>query len=91
MRDELYAFELAGLVDHLKASMVQARDECIFAVTENKGDVAMVLVEQSGEVHSNEQARSKPRALWPAAYASTMQRVIPVLAPTFIRQQQHAT
>ncbi len=80
MRDELYAFELEGLLDHLKASMAQDRDEYIFAVTENNGDVAMVLVEQSGDVHRNEQARIKLQALWPAAYARNMQRLIPAFA-----------
>ncbi len=77
MRGELYAFELEGLVDDLKASMAQDQDEYIFAVTENNGDVAMVLVEQSGRVHSNEQARTKLQALWPAAYERNMQRLIP--------------
>ncbi len=80
MRDELYAFELEGLVDDLKASMAQDRDEYIFAVTEHTGDVAMVLVEQSGDVHINEQARTKLQALWPAAYARNMQRLIPTFA-----------
>ncbi len=86
MRDELYAFELEGLLDHLKASMAQDRDEYIFAVTENNGDVAMVLVEQSGDVHINAQARSKLQALWPAAYERNMQRLIPAFA-----QQLHAS
>jgi len=80
MRDELYAFELEGLLDHLQASMAQDQDEYIFAVTENHGDVAMVLVEQSGEVHRNEQARTKLQALWSAAYERNMQRLIPAFA-----------
>ena len=80
MRDELYAFELEGLVDDLKASMAQDQDEYIFAVTEHNGDVAMVLVEQSGDVHRNEQARTKLQALWPAAYEHNLQRLIPAFA-----------
>jgi hypothetical protein len=50
------------------------------AVTENHGDVAMVLVEQSGDVHINEQARTKLQALWPAAYERNLQRLIPAFA-----------
>ncbi len=80
MRAELYAFELEGLLDNLKASMAQDQDEFIFAVTENNGEVAMVLVEQSGHVHSNEQARTKLLALWPAAYERNLQRLIPAFA-----------
>jgi hypothetical protein len=85
MRDDLYAFELEGLVDHLKASMAQDQDDYIFAVIEHNGDVALVLVEQSGDVHRNEQARTKLQALWPAAYARNLQRLIPAFA-----QQLHA-
>lgn len=85
MRDDLYAFELEGLVDHLTASMAQDQDDSIFAVTEHNGDVAMVLVEYSGDVHRNEQARTKLQALWPAAYARNLQRLIPAVA-----QQLHA-
>ncbi|CAA9356672.1 MAG: hypothetical protein AVDCRST_MAG93-7390, partial [uncultured Chloroflexia bacterium] len=61
-------------------SMVHDKDDYIFAVTENSGHVAMVLIEQSGQVHVNELARNKLRALWPAAYESNMKKLIPVFA-----------
>ncbi len=44
--------------------------------------MAMVLVEQSGHVHRNAQARSKLQALWPARGS------VPQFANTSIRTTQ---
>ena len=80
MQYGLYEYELEELVDELTASLAADQDDYIFAVTENSGHVAMVLIEKSGHVHINEQAREKLRALWPATYASNMQQLIPAFA-----------
>ena len=76
----LYEHELEELLDELKSSMAQDKDDYIFAVTENSGDVAMVLIEKSEQVHINEQARERLKALWPAAYESNMKKLIPAFA-----------
>ena len=76
----LYKSELETFLDELKSSMTHDKDDYIFAVTENGGHVAMVLVENSGHVHINEHARTRLQALWPAAYESNMQKLIPVFA-----------
>ena len=81
----LYEYELAELLDELTASLVEDQDDYIFAVTENSGHVAMVLLEKSGQVYINEEAREQLRVLWPVMYESTMQQLIPALA-----QQLHA-
>jgi hypothetical protein len=80
MQYGLYEYELEELVDELKLSLAEDQDNYIFAVTENSGHVAMVLIEPSGQIHINEQARAKLQALWPAAYASNMQLLIPAFA-----------
>jgi hypothetical protein len=80
MQYGLYEYELEELLDELKSSLAADQDDYIFAVTENSGHVAMVLIEKSGQVHINEQAREKLRALWPATYASNMQQLIPAFA-----------
>lgn len=80
MHHELYTYELEEMLDDLKTSMIHDKDDYIFAVTENSGHVAMVLIEHSGQVHVNEQARNKLRSLWPGAYDSNMQKLIPVFA-----------
>ena len=80
MQHELYKYELEELLDEWKSSMAKDKDDYIFAVTENSGQVAMVLIEKSGEVHINEEARERLKTLWPAAYESNMKRLIPAFA-----------
>src|SRR5215210_7353171 len=80
MQQELYEYELEELLDELKSSMAQDKDEYIFAVTENGGHVATVLIEKSGHLHINEGARERLKALWPAAYESNMKMLIPAFA-----------
>src|SRR6266436_8313719 len=80
MQYGLYTYELEEVLDELKSSLAHDNDDYIFAVTENSGHVAMVLIEQSGEVYINEQAKEKLKALWPATYESNMKQLIPVFA-----------
>ena len=80
MQYGLYEHELEELLDELKSSLVADKDDYIFAVTENSGHVAMVLIEKSGQVYINEQAREKLQVLWPVAYKSNIQKLIPVFA-----------
>ena len=85
MQYALYEHELAEVVNELKHSLTQDNDDYIFTVTENRGHVAMVLIEKTGAVHINEQARDKLKVFWPAAYESNMNKLIPAFA-----QQLHA-
>jgi hypothetical protein len=80
MQYGLYEYELEELLDELKLSLAADQDDYIFAVTENSGQVAMVLIEKSGQVYINEQAREKLQALWPVTYASNMKQLIPAFA-----------
>jgi hypothetical protein len=80
MQYGLYEYELEELLDELKSSLAADRDDFIFTVTENSGDVAMVLIEKSGQVYINEQARERLQALWPMAYKSNIQKLIPAFA-----------
>ena len=80
MQYGLYEYELEDQLDDLKASLVTDQDDYIFTVTENRGHVAMVLIEKSGQIYINEQAREKLQALWPIAYKSNMQKLIPGFA-----------
>ena len=76
----LYEHELEEVLDDLEFSMIRDKDDYIFTVTENNGHVAMVLVEKSGKVFINEQARERLKVLWPAAYKSNMRKLIPIFA-----------
>ena len=75
MQYGLYEYELEELLDELTLSLAKDNDDYIFAVTENSGHVAMVLIEKSGQVHINERAREKLKALWPAAYERNIREI----------------
>ena len=80
MHRALYDHELAEVVDELKHSLAQDNDDYIFTVTENRGHVAMVLIEKTGPIYINEQARERLKVLWPAGYVSNMNTLIPAFA-----------
>ena len=84
MAYELYKHELEELLEEWKLSMTKDNDSYLFAVTENSGDVAMVLIEKAGQVHIqvhiNERAREKLKALWLGAYERNMMKLIPIFA-----------
>ena len=80
MEYALYEHELEEILDHLRDSMAHDKDDYIFTVTENNGDVAMVLIKKSGMVYINEQARERLKKYWPAAYEENMKRFIPLFA-----------
>src|SRR4030095_10676802 len=80
MQRALYDHELAEVVEELKHSLARDNDDYIFTVTENRGHVAMVLIEKTGNIHINEQAREKLKAFWPAAYESKLNMLIHAFA-----------
>ena len=80
MEYALYEYELLEMIDDLKLSMNQDRDDYIFSVTENTGHVAMVLIEKSGKVYVNEEAREKLKTLWRLAYEINLKMLIPDFA-----------
>ena len=82
MHYSLYEYELEESIEEFKSSLEADQDDYIFAVTENSGHVAMVLIDKSGEVYINELAREKLRTVWKDAYNSNMK----VLIPAFTRQ-----
>jgi predicted DNA binding protein len=77
MEQALYEHELKEVIDDLKLSMKKDKDDYIFTVTENCGDVAMLLVEKLGGVYINERARERLKTLWSVAYESNMKKLIP--------------
>jgi len=87
MSQGLYEYELEELLNEFKASMTKDNDDYIFAVTENSGDVAMALIEGKGQVHINEQAREKLKALWLDAYEDNIVKIIPIFAKQLIQDE----
>lgn len=80
MSNDLYSNVLEDFTDELQQSLIADHDDYIFTVVEEDKAVAMVLLERSGQIYINEQARARLQELWPAAYASNMQQFIPFFA-----------
>lgn len=81
MAYSLYEFEFEEEdLEKLKASMIHDNDDILFSVTENTGRVAMVLIEKSGQVHVNEQAREKLKEFWQSFYEYNLKMLIPSFA-----------
>ena len=64
MSDGLFRYELEEHVDFWKKYMKKDKDEFLFVVTENNGDVAMLLMTNTNELFTNEIARQKLHEFW---------------------------
>ena len=64
MSDGLFRYELEEHVDFWKKNMKKDKDEFLFVVTENNGDVAMLLMTNTNELFTNEIARQKLHEFW---------------------------
>ena len=87
MEYELYKYELEELIDDLRLSMKQDQNDYVFTVTENRGHIAMMLIEESGEIYINEQGRERLKALWSVAYENNIQKLIPDFAQQLYRNE----
>ena len=80
MERALYEFELEEHIDYWYEGLQNDHDEFVFAVTENAGEVAMLLITPEKTVYVNEEARAELSALWSKAYGANMKRLIPMMA-----------
>jgi hypothetical protein len=80
MHYSLYEYELEEYLEEFKSSLEADQDDYIFAVTENSGHIAMVLIDRLGKVYVNEQARDRLRTVWKNAYNHNMRLLIPAFA-----------
>ena len=82
MSHALYKYELEEHLDYWKAGMRRDGDEFLFVVTENRGEVAMLLITDKHKLFINELAREKLQLLWKSegVYANNMKLMIPLMA-----------
>lgn len=80
MSQALYDEELVDYVAEFQQSLAADDDEYLFALVEDEGQVALLLIQHSGEVYANEEARAKLKEIWRQAYASNMNTLIPGFA-----------
>lgn len=80
MAQSLYEYELEEHIDYWYEGLKADRDDFVFAVTENSGHVAMVLILPNKSVLVNEVARAKLSEFWQLNYKTNMEQLIPVMA-----------
>lgn len=80
MAEALYEYELVEHIDYWYKGLKRDQNEFVFAITENSGDTAMVLITKEKKIYANEAARDKLSKLWGRAYKSNVERLIPVMA-----------
>jgi hypothetical protein len=76
----LFEYELEEHVEEYLMSKRADGDKYFFAVTENTNHVAMLLIDESDNIHINEEARTLLKKLWRDAYRQNIQRLIPDIA-----------
>ena len=58
--------------------MIRDKEDFLFVVTENSGDVAMVMIMADKTLYINEKARNQLRELWPlTAYKTNIEMLLP--------------
>lgn len=73
----LYEYELKEDVDEHRKSLIEDQDDFMFTITEHDGHVAMMLLDQSGEVYINEAARDWLIDRWGKAYKPNILKLMP--------------
>lgn len=77
MDKALYEFDLKEHIEKWKQELQDDKDEFMFAITENSGNVAMVLITKRNSVFINEKALKKLKALFNAAYKQNIETLLP--------------
>ena len=76
----LYEYDLEEYVDYWYESLLEDKNDLLFAVNENSGDVAMVLILPDKSMYINEKAREKLQDMWPQSYEGNIKHIIPIMA-----------
>ncbi|MCB0212924.1 MAG: hypothetical protein KDJ52_26515 [Anaerolineae bacterium] len=85
MTAALFDHELAEHIDYWYEGLKADRNEFVFAVTENAGHTAMVLITKEKLIYVNEMARKKLSKLWGQTYQSNIKLLIPGMAQQLAR------
>jgi hypothetical protein len=80
MERALYEFELEEHLDAWYEELKLDGNTFTFAITENSGDVAMVLITTDKTVYINEEARDKLSEWWGEFYSKNIKSQIPSMA-----------
>ncbi|MBS1775802.1 MAG: hypothetical protein JSS64_05920 [Bacteroidetes bacterium] len=75
----LYEFDMQEHIDEWINDTQNDNDDYCFFITENRGDVAMVLISRENEIFINEKAREKLMKLWIKAYDHNIKLLLPTM------------
>src|ERR1035437_5051775 len=77
----LFEYELKEHIDYWRKSLKQDKDEFLFVVTENNGDVAMLLMTNKNDIFINEEARQQLQVFWKekGVYNYNIELLLPVM------------
>ncbi len=77
MQYGLYEYELVEHIAYWKESLKKDKDDFVFVVTVNNGDVAMLLITNKDELFINEEAREKLKLFWKKNYQTNIKLLLP--------------
>lgn len=80
MELSLYKSKLEEHVDEWYEGLKDDCESFVFVVTENSGDIAMIMIDQNKTVYVNEEARAKLSELWMKNYIKNMKFLISRMA-----------
>jgi uridine kinase len=82
MSYNLFEYELEENINYWKKSLKKDKNEFLFVMTENNGDVAMLLITNENELFINETARQKLHEIWEeeSIYLSNVEFLLPIMA-----------
>ncbi|MHC5863010.1 hypothetical protein [Nostoc sp.] len=84
MEYELFEYELKEHINYWYKGLKADQEELVFAVTENSGYVAMVLITKDKIIYINEDAREKLAQLWQDSYKKNIERLLPMMADNLV-------
>jgi hypothetical protein len=80
LHQSLYEYEMEENLAAWAEEMKKNGDEFVFIVTENTGDVAMVLITKEDELFINESARDFLKKEWHENYEGNLLKLLPYMA-----------
>ncbi|WP_211293283.1 hypothetical protein [Brunnivagina elsteri] len=84
MEYALFEFELEKHINYWYQGLKRDGEEFVFVVSENTGDVAMLLITKEQDIYVNEDAREQLVLLWDKSYPKNMERIIPRMAEELV-------
>ncbi len=84
MEQGLYKFELEEHIEYWKDGLKKDKEDFVFIVTVNNGDVAMLLITKEVELFINEKAREKLKLFLKTNYQSNINLLLPNMVKDLI-------